>query len=54
MFDKSARQDGTFTYDYARDLYLCPGGKALTTTGAGEEGLALWHRPRVDVGSDDA
>ena len=33
-----ARQDGTFsrddfTYDHARDLYLCPGGKKLTTTG---------------------
>ena len=38
VFDKSARQDGTFsrddfTYDHARDLYLCPGGKKLTTTG---------------------
>ena len=37
MFDKSARQDGTFsrddfTYDHARDLYLCPGGEKLTTT----------------------
>ena len=38
VFDKSARHDGTFsrddfTYDHARDLYLCPGGKKLTTTG---------------------
>ena len=38
VFDKSARQDGTFSrddfaYDHARDLYLCPGGKKLTTTG---------------------
>jgi transposase len=38
VFDKSTRQDGTFsrddfTYDHARDLYLCPGGKKLTTTG---------------------
>jgi len=38
VFDKSARQDGTFsrddfTYDQARDFYLCPGGKKLTTTG---------------------
>ena len=37
-FDKSARRDGTFSrddfaYDHARDLYLCPGGKKLTTTG---------------------
>jgi len=38
VFDKSARQDGTFSrdefaYDHERDLYLCPGGKKLTTTG---------------------
>ena len=38
VFDKFARQDGTFSrddfaYDHARDLYLCPGGKKLTTTG---------------------
>ena len=38
VFDKSAHQDGTFSrddfaYDLARDLYLCPGGKKLTTTG---------------------
>jgi hypothetical protein len=37
VFDKSARQDGTFsrddlTYDHARDLYLCPDGKKLITT----------------------
>ena len=38
MFDKSARKDGTFsrddlTYDHERDVYVCPGGKKLTTTG---------------------
>jgi len=38
VFDKSARKDGTFsradfTYDHARDAYVCPGGAALTTTG---------------------
>jgi transposase len=38
VFDKSARQDGTFsrddfTYDHERDAYVCPGGTALTTTG---------------------
>jgi transposase len=37
VFDKSARQDGTFsrddfTYDHAGDVYVCPGGKMLTTT----------------------
>jgi hypothetical protein len=39
VFDKSARPDGTFsredfTYDHADDVYRCPGGKVLTTTGA--------------------
>jgi len=39
VFDKSARKDGTFsrddfTYDHADDVYRCPGGKMLTTTGA--------------------
>jgi transposase len=38
VFDKSARKDGTFsrddfTYDHGRDIYFCPGGKTLTTTG---------------------
>src|SRR5690348_17641692 len=39
VFDKSARTDGTFsrhdfTYDHAEDVYRCPAGKVLTTTGA--------------------
>jgi transposase len=38
VFDKSARKDGTFsrdefTYDHQRDIYFCPGGKPLVTTG---------------------
>lgn len=38
VFDKSARTDGTFSredfaYDHAGDIYRCPGGKTLTTTG---------------------
>jgi transposase len=38
VFDKSARKDGTFsrddfTYDQAGDVYYCPGGTMLTTTG---------------------
>jgi hypothetical protein len=38
VFDKSARKDGTFsrddfTYDPAGDVYNCPGGTMLTTTG---------------------
>jgi hypothetical protein len=39
VFDRSARQDGTFsrgdfTYDHDGDVYYCPGGKILTTTGS--------------------
>jgi hypothetical protein len=38
VFDKSARTDGTFsredfTYDHPGDVYRCPAGKTLTTTG---------------------
>jgi hypothetical protein len=38
VFDKSARTDGTFsrsdfTYDQPGDVYRCPAGQVLTTTG---------------------
>jgi transposase len=38
VWDRSRRKDGTlsradFTYDRARDLYTCPNGKTLKTTG---------------------
>jgi transposase len=38
VIDKSKREDGTFsredfTYDEVRDVYTCPAGKTLTTTG---------------------
>jgi hypothetical protein len=38
VFDKSGRKDGTFSreafsYDQAADVYICPGGKTMTTTG---------------------
>ena len=38
VFNKSKRQDGTFsredfTYDKERDIYICPAGKTLKTTG---------------------
>jgi transposase len=38
VFDKSARKDGSFsrndfTYDHVGDVYRCPGGKMLATTG---------------------
>jgi transposase len=50
VFDKSARQDGTFsrddfTYDHAGDVYYCPGGKMLTTTGSRiNDGATLRYR----------
>src|SRR3954464_10460858 len=38
VIDKSKRDDGTFsredfTFDKARDVYMCPAGEVLTTTG---------------------
>jgi hypothetical protein len=38
VIDKSKRKDGTFSradfiYDEARDIYTCPAGQTLTTTG---------------------
>ena len=38
VWDKSAREDGTFsrsdfTFDRERNIYVCPAGKLLTTTG---------------------
>ena len=38
MIDKSKRNDGTFsredfTFDKERNVYTCPAGKTLTTTG---------------------
>ena len=50
VFDKSARQDGTFsrddfTYDHDGDVYYCPGGKMLTTTGSRiNDGATLRYR----------
>jgi transposase len=50
VFDKSARKDGTFSredfsYDHERDVYLCPGGKTLTTTGTlVNDGATLLYR----------
>jgi hypothetical protein len=49
VFDKSGRQDGTFSrddfnYDHAGDVYVCPGGKLLTTTGSLIDGATLRYR----------
>lgn len=50
VFDKSQRTDGTFsrdefTYDHERDIYVCPGGKNLTTKGTlVNDGATLLYR----------
>ena len=50
VFDKSERTDGTFsrvdfTYDRSGDVYRCPAGKVLTTTGTlVNDGATLMYR----------
>ena len=50
VFDKSERTDGTFsradfTYDQTGDVYRCPAGKLLTTTGTlVNDGATLMYR----------
>jgi transposase len=49
IWDKSQREDGTisrtdFAYDKQRDLYICPGGKTLKTTGRVHDGKTLYYR----------
>jgi hypothetical protein len=58
VFDKSARNDDTFsrddfTYDHERDIYLCPGGRVLTTTGTlvNDGTTVLYRGSRRDCGA---
>jgi transposase len=58
VFDKSARKDGTFsrddfTYDHERDIYFCPGGKTLTTTGTlvNDDATMLYRASKHDCTS---
>jgi transposase len=49
VFDKSKRDDGTFSrsdfrYDATDDVYHCPGGKRLGTSGTVHEGKTLLYR----------
>ena len=60
VFDKSARKDGTFSredfsYDHERNVYLCPGGKTLTTTGTRVNGGAtlLYRASKTDCDACD-
>jgi transposase len=52
VIDKSKREDGTFSredfiYDEARDCYVCPAGKTLTTTGRIRDGDLLAYLASV-------
>jgi transposase len=49
VWDKSGRSDGTlsradFVFDRERNVYICPGGKLLHTTGTIYEGTTLRYR----------
>jgi hypothetical protein len=53
VVDKSKREDGTFsredfTFDKERNVYTCPAGKVLTTTGKlFNDGETLYYRART-------
>ena len=49
VWDKSARPDGTFSradfaFDPERNVYVCPGGAELTSTGNIDQGHILYYR----------
>jgi transposase len=49
VWDKAGREDGTFrrdafTFDKERNVYTCPGGKTLRTTGRVQDGKTLFYR----------
>ena len=49
VWDKSARSDGTFSradfvFDQSRNIYICPNGKLLHTTGTVIDGSTLRYR----------
>lgn len=49
VWDKSQREDGTFsradfTFDKERNIYVCPAGKLLATTGRVHDGRTILYR----------
>jgi transposase len=49
VWDKSARHDGTFSradfvFDQQRNVYICPGGAELTSTGNVDQGHIVYYR----------
>ncbi len=57
VWDKSVRPDGKFSradfvFDRERNIYICPGGKPLTSTGNIDQGRVLYYRARKGDCSD--
>ena len=51
VWDKSGRPDGTFSradfvFDQERNIYICPGGSELTSTGNIDQGHIVYYRAR--------
>ncbi|HEV2546523.1 MAG TPA: IS5/IS1182 family transposase, partial [Stellaceae bacterium] len=49
VWDKSARSDGTFSradfvFDQQRNVYICPGGAELTSSGNVDQGHIVYYR----------
>jgi Transposase DDE domain len=49
VWDKSARSDGTFSradfiFDRERNIYICPGGAELSSTGNVDQGRFVYYR----------
>ncbi len=49
VWDKSTRSDGTFSradfvFDRERNVYICPGGSVLTSTGNIDQGHTIYYR----------
>jgi len=58
VFDKSQRSDDTFsrsdfTYDHEGDVYVCPGGKKLATTGTlvNDDDTLIYRASKYDCGA---
>src|SRR5246500_5192215 len=54
VWDKSARTDGTFSrtdfvFDQQRNIYICPGGAELTSTGNIDQGHIVYYRASKSV-----
>jgi transposase len=60
VFDKSGRKDGSFSrddfsYDQLADIYVCPGGKTLTTTGTlvNDDATLIYRASKLDCDACD-